>query len=184
MRKSPLVIQNTKVDMKKIVIYFHGYGSSPNSGKTEQLRAAGFETHSWSIDIDPEVSIPYLEGCVFDVILEHLNEDIELFFVGTSLGAWYASKIAELFMSENVFLINPSYSPCESLKKYGVEESICEKYDDLVFKNFQTVYIGAEDTVIDFDGVDFNGADFSIVDGADHRFADHFYRVIEDLTSA
>ena len=184
MRKSPLVIQNTKVDMKKIVIYFHGYDSSASSGKTEQLKAAGFETYSWDIDIDPSVSIPYLEEQILDMILDHVNEEIELFFVGTSLGGWYAAKLAELFNSENVFLVNPSYNPSESLKKYGEPLSICEKYHDLEFKNYHTIYIGAEDTVIDFTDVDFNGADFSIVGGADHRFADYFYRVIEDLTPA
>lgn len=170
--------------MKKIVIYFHGYGSSANSGKTEQLRNAGFETYSWDIDIDPDISIKRLEERILDMILDYLNEDIELFFVGTSLGAWYAAEMAERFNSENVFLINPSYNPSESLKKYGVPLSICEKYNDLEFKNYHTIYIGAEDTVIDFTDVDFNGADYSIVAGADHRFADHFYRVIEDLTSA
>ena len=170
--------------MKKIVIYFHGYGSSANSGKTEQLRNAGFETYSWDINIDPEISIKRLEERILDMILDHLNEDIELFFVGTSLGAWYAAEMAERFNSKNVFLVNPSYNPNESLKKYGVPLSICEKYNALEFKNYHTIYIGAEDTVIDFTDVDFNGADYSIVAGADHRFADHFYRVIQDLTSA
>jgi predicted esterase YcpF (UPF0227 family) len=170
--------------MRKIAIYFHGYGSNANSEKTRKLKESGLETYSWDIDIDPEVSVPFLENKILDLVLDRINEDIALVFIGTSLGGWYASKLAERFKSKNVFLINPSYCPRESLKKYNVEESICEKYDDLEFKDFHKVYIGSNDAVIDFTDVDFNGADYHLISGADHRFAEHFPIVINDLTSS
>lgn len=168
--------------MKKIVFYFHGYGSNPNSDKVNQLVEAGLETCSWAINIDPDISVPYLEEKILSVILDHLHEPIELYFVGTSLGAWYADKLGQLFESDNVILINPSYDPRNSLHKYGVNDLVSSKYDPIRFGKNHRVYIGTNDEVIDFTDFDFGEAKVTYVEGADHRFKEHFKIVIDYLT--
>lgn len=167
--------------MKKIVFYFHGYGSNANSDKVKQLKESGLETCSWQINIDPDVSVYYLENKILSVILDHLHEPIEMFFVGTSLGAWYADRLAKSFESDNVYLVNPSYDPRNSLSKYGVNELVSSKYDPIVFSEKHKVYIGMNDEVIDFTNVDFGSAQVEYVEGADHRFKDQFWRVINDI---
>lgn len=167
--------------MKKIVIYFHGYNSSANSDKVQQLKNSGLETHSWDIDINPNVSIPYLDNRIMDVLVNNLNEDIQLYFVGTSLGAWYAAKLAEHFEDSKVILINPSYNPSISLLKYGVAQHICEAYSPLEFKDRHNVYVGTEDNVVDFGGVIFSPAKLYLVEGANHRFREHFNIVIDHI---
>jgi predicted esterase YcpF (UPF0227 family) len=167
--------------MKKIAVYFHGYNSSANSNKVEQLREAGFETYSWDIDIDPNISIPFLDNKIMDVLLDNINEEMDLVFIGTSLGAWYAAKLAEHFINVRTILINPSHDPKNSLLKYGVPESLCEEYTPIVFNENHEIYIGSEDNVIDFSSVVFSPAKTYLVEGADHRFKEHFNIVIKNI---
>jgi predicted esterase YcpF (UPF0227 family) len=164
--------------MEKIVIYCHGYNSAPNSSKTERL-SAEFETHAWHIDVDPSVSILFLEKMIDNLLLDHINEDIQLVFVGTSLGAWYAARLAESYGAKSV-LINPSIDPQTSLQKYVLGIDIRMKYDTKINFNKNTkVFIGTNDEVLSFDGVDFGDADVEYVK-ADHRFAgEEFNKVIE-----
>lgn len=167
---------------KKIVVYFHGYGSSPEGYKTELLRENGIDTYAWKIDIKPSMSIPYLSDQIIDMLLDRLHENVQIYFMGTSLGAWYASKLAEQFEIRNVILINPAYDPKESLKKYEVPDFIRNEYDPINFKDTDIVYIGTDDDIIDFEGVDFGEADVRRIEGADHRFKEHFNVVIRELT--
>lgn len=165
--------------MKKIVVYFHGFGSSAQTDKVQMLRDAGFETYAWDINVDPMVSLPDLTSKIDSMLLDDLHTPIELFFVGTSLGAWYASNLAHLY-GVNAVLINPAYNPSEALKQFNVSQEILDNYlIDVHFSPHQKVFIGSEDTVIDFNGVDFGGADVTVVDGADHRFNKEFGLVID-----
>jgi len=164
--------------MKKIVVYFHGYGSSANTDKVQQLRDAEIETYSWDIDVNPDVSIEVLMKKIDDMLMDEMHEPARIFFVGTSLGAWYASLLGNLYGIKTI-LINPSYNPKESLAKYGVDRSILENYMiGIDFHPTQKVFIGTADEVIDFSDVDFNGADVTYIEGGDHRFNKEFHHVI------
>ena len=70
--------------MKKIVVYFHGFGSSAQNDKVQQLRDAGIETYSWDIDINPVVSLPELGDKIDDMLMDEPHEPARIFFVGTS----------------------------------------------------------------------------------------------------
>ena len=165
--------------MKKIVVYFHGYGSSAQTDKVQKLRDAGFDTHSWNINVDPLVSQNELLDNIDSMLLDDMHEKSEIFFVGTSLGAWYASNLAHLY-GVHAVLINPCYNPKESLAKYEVDQKILDNYFfDIHFSSVQKVFIGTADEVIDFTNVDFNGADVTYVEGADHRFNKEFHLVID-----
>ena len=165
--------------MKKIVVYFHGFGSSAQTDKVQQLRDAGIETYSWDINVDPDISIAVLSEKIDDMLSDNPHEPARIFFVGTSLGAWYASLLGHLYGIKTI-LINPAYNPKESLAKYGVDNSILENYMIGVdFHPTQKVFIGMNDEVIDFSDVDFNGADVTYVKGAGHRFNKEFHLVID-----
>lgn len=99
-----------------IVIYFHGFASSPNGSKAEILREAGFTVFAPEIDIDPDVAEPQLVSFIRGVI-GTADAGEPIVFVGTSLGGFWAARMGELFEGEAV-LINPAMHPEESLKKY------------------------------------------------------------------
>lgn len=165
--------------MKKIAVYFHGFGSSSQTDKVQRLREAGIETHAWDIDVDSTASLPTLIDHIDNMLIDHMHEPCEIFFVGTSLGAWYAARLAHLY-DVKAILINPSYNPKESLAKYGVDQKILNTYYDAIdFAPHQKIFIGSEDKVIDFTCVDFKGAVVSYVEGADHRFNKEFDLVIK-----
>ena len=87
--------------MKKVIVYCHGYASSNKTDKVFRLKKMlpDAEVHAWNIAIDPEISIPYLTGKIdLDILATNpLEENINLIFVGTSLGGWYASKLADIY---------------------------------------------------------------------------------------
>jgi predicted esterase YcpF (UPF0227 family) len=165
--------------MKKIVVYFHGFGSSAQTDKVQQLRDAGFETHAWDIYVDPLISQNELLDKIDSMLLDDMHNECKFFFVGTSLGAWYASLLGHLYGIKTI-LINPSYNPKESLAKYGVDQKILDNYFiGIDFSPKQKVFIGTNDKIIDFTNVDFNGADVTYIEGGDHRFNKKFHHVID-----
>lgn len=139
--------------MKKIVVYCHGYGSSPKTDKVSRLIAAGFETYGFPINIDPEVSIPKLADDVMNLLLDQkrMNAEIELVFVGTSLGGWYANKLGALFGAKSV-CINPAFNPAESLGMFNVPATVTAKYEPMKVSPLTYLFIAEDDEVIDLVG--------------------------------
>lgn len=159
--------------MRKVIVYCHGFCSSANTPKVDRLRAVkNSVVHAWDIDVDPLESLPYLfEKIDIDVMLNKLHEPCKVIFVGTSLGAWYASTLANAYGADAV-LINPSYDPSSSLDKYGVSPLICSRYFEISWNDRFKYFIAVDDEVIDFapvrDKLDAVGAVF--VENSDHRF--------------
>ncbi len=161
--------------MRKLIVYFHGYGSNANTDKVKRLRDGlkDAEVFAWDIDIDPDVA--------FDQLSDHINMEIlaekpleaqaKLIFVGTSLGGWYAQQMADMYGCE-AFLINPAFDPGNSLKKYGVSNEIIEAYKPLNFRSCYHYFIAKDDEVIDFELVreELEKLNTTFVDGAGHRF--------------
>lgn len=171
--------------MKKIVVYCHGYGSDPNTDKLQQLKDAGFDAYCFHACIDPVVAYESISRDVDMMLLDYLNQDIELIFVGTSLGGWMASKLAEAYDCRAV-IINPSYNAKESLSKYGIWEEIRNKYSRLKPNPKFQYYFCSRDLVIDhrqFIEEVSEKCNYMIVDSDDHRFNEHFYLVINYLKS-
>ena len=135
--------------MKKVIVYFHGYGSSPNSDKVTRLRQEkNWETYAFPINIDPVVAFEQLSGNIDMILADNPHdEDILLVFVGTSLGAWWASKMAKVYTCHAV-LINPSIDPETSLLKYDVEPVICQKYHMLAPYHGNKYFFAENDEVI------------------------------------
>ena len=77
------------------------------------------------------------------------HPNLEIIFIGTSLGAWYAAELADKYKVKAI-LINPSYNPRQSLLKYEIEENIRNKYSPIKWLNDAIYYIAKNDEVIDF----------------------------------
>lgn len=136
--------------MKKLVIYFHGYNSSPNTDKVARLcKESSFLTYAFPIHLDPSVAYPELVSKIDDVLMNfHNNENIKLVFVGTSLGGWWASKLAKEYGCKSI-IINPSSEPANSLRKYDVPERICTQYEDISFPDNATYFFAKNDGLLD-----------------------------------
>ena len=168
--------------LKPIVFYFHGYGSSPTTDKVVRLREAGFLTYAFPIAIEPVSSILSLTLNIQSVLLEMTDREHEPVCVGTSLGGWYAAKLAGIFQMRSI-IINPSIRPNPSLLKYDVAKAIVERYTPMQFSRNAKYFIGNQDEVFDFtdDKPTLDQYDTTYVD-ADHRFnGPEFDLVIDHL---
>jgi predicted esterase YcpF (UPF0227 family) len=161
--------------MKKVIVYCHGYASSNKTDKVFRLKKMlpDCEVHAWNIAVDPSVSIPYLTGKIDIEILASgsLEEEIKLIFVGTSLGGWYASKLADIYRAEAI-IINPAYDPKVGLEKYGVDQEILNKYNEIKWNARYAYFISRNDEVIPFDLVAINLWEVraKYYENTDHRF--------------
>lgn len=128
--------------MSKIV-YIHGFNSSPVSDKG-LLISKNFDSVCPSYDFlgDANENLASIES--------QLHGD-DFVFVGSSLGGYYALKLAKKYSSKLV-LINPSINPKESLKKYGVAEEILNSYSESEMSFFGTITLLAmDDEVIPYE---------------------------------
>ena len=140
--------------MTNLFVYCHGYGSSPNSDKVDRIRKQ-FPSDSvvaFDADIDPNIALNQVGDKVLDALLEDVNGGGQLIIIGTSLGGWLASELADQFDALAI-IINPSSDPKETLAKYGVPEEIREKYESLSLRNLhrKRFYIDPDDEVINHD---------------------------------
>jgi predicted esterase YcpF (UPF0227 family) len=161
--------------MKSIVIYIHGFASGP--GLKAELMKNAFP--------NSEIVAPQLTGHVVDdlvtlkkLVFQYAKHGNQIHIVGTSLGGFYTLCLAADGISTNIskapkfYVINPSFSPHETLLKYKDKEVINYKSGpdillidsdftelkiekDFMVRNFKVdtdlkVFIGTEDEVLEF----------------------------------
>ena len=156
--------------MKKKIVYFHGYGSTPNSDKVKSL--------SEYVDVyAPSIPVKYEEAKVY---LEQFLNNIDfsdVVFVGTSLGGYWATVMAEQFGVPAV-IINPSCKPAETLSFYNnpilTNEELL-KYKELNPTNASNkiVLLAKDDDVIPYEIAEQKFRDVSKVklfENGGHRF--------------
>lgn len=134
-----------------MIVYFHGFGSSPNSDKVVSLKDTFPEdyVYAFPINIDPEIAEKELETNINNALLDHLNEEILLIFIGTSLGGWWASKFGGEYGCTAI-IINPSHQPQDTLGQYGISQDICDKYSHISYYPEKDYYFFAKhDEVIE-----------------------------------
>ena len=177
---------------KKLIFYFHGYNLSPNTDKVGRLKAVFPDTYAFKIDPDPDISLKYLENQIDLTLLDMkyfhnpcLNDDrsIDVVFIGTSLGAWYAAELADKYMSKAV-IVNPCYDPASMLPKLGCSEIIANKYPPMKWLNDAIYYIAKDDEAIDFRPVRnvLDQLNTYWIDNSNHCFnGPEFDEVIENL---
>jgi len=106
--------------MKKTqkLLYLHGFNSSPESHKA-QLVIQYMSDHGCREQLlCPQIpAVPEEARLFLEQLVEETLEDHRLNFVGSSLGGYYATYLAEKY-SGSAVLINPSVKPYETLKDY------------------------------------------------------------------
>ncbi len=97
-----------------MIVYLHGFNSSPQSHKAQVLRRYMAERGMAS-----EYACPALPPLASDAIreIEKLMPAQSLCFVGSSLGGFYATHLAEKCGTKAV-LINPAIDPHVGLRAY------------------------------------------------------------------
>ena len=136
--------------MKKFIVYFHGYNSSPETEKVKILKEAFPDdyVYCFQANVDPEIAQKTIEEKIDSALLDHMHENLQVIFIGTSLGGWLAAKFGNVYEVKTI-LINPVYDPKDSLKKYGVSEEFRNKYDNLTIYSNYTFFFANDDDVID-----------------------------------
>ena len=113
--------------MTSVIVYLHGFRSSPASAKAARLRAF--------VDAMPESERPLLHipaltdrpavaiAGVADWVRQHAA-GAPLAFIGSSLGGYYATALAERFGARAV-MINPAIHPYDTLQPWsGVQTNL------------------------------------------------------------
>lgn len=187
--------------MSTTFIYLHGFLSSPQSAKARQLADYLREHHS---DIDYAVpALPDTPQHAYDAAEAALHEarakNAKIGLIGSSLGGFYATVLAERFRLRAV-VINPSVQPQLSIRKYfgsqrnpysGAEFSIdadeahaLQKIAVARLAHPENYWLLAQtgDEVLDYRAaVEFyRGARQTIESGGDHQFQ-HFDRHLPAL---
>ena len=186
------------------LIYLHGLNSSPQSTKARLL---GQRIASLSADIRPAYHVPALHHrparAIADVValIDRLGAE-RLTFVGSSLGGYYATYLAERYSADGVraVLINPTTGPAHDLQPYlGPQRNLYsgDQYvlDDQHLAEFRALVVPrlthprryylmlqTGDEVLDYRRAiaHYAGAFQLILGGGDHAFAD-FDRHIDSI---
>lgn len=168
--------------MKKVIFYFHGFGFNPSSEKVFKLKKVFPEDVVIKLDIDyrlNEVDIHnQLEKQISEILQEYLHEEVEIIFMGTSMGAWWASQFHVKHLSK-LIVINPVYEPKNTLKRFGVSLGSTDKYQEADYRD-AVCFIAKNDEVIDHAKfLSEHKNDVFIFNVAKHRFSgDEFQSVI------
>jgi len=100
-----------------MILYIHGFASCGNSNKTKLLRENFDKVLCPDVPVDPDEAIAFLQKLV-------VANDVSL-IIGSSLGGYYASYLAEKFQIKTI-LLNPSTQPFLTLAPYiGINTFFC-----------------------------------------------------------
>lgn len=105
----------------KTLVYLHGFLSSSRSVKATQLRGAvaALDPPARTRLVVPD--LPHRPAAAIAAVVTHIERepDVEtVTLVGSSLGGYYATHLAERFGARAV-LINPTIRPYEDLRPYA-----------------------------------------------------------------
>lgn len=105
--------------MKKTkILYLHGFNSSPQSYKAQQLITHMQQRDCGDLLVCPQLpAYPEQARLLMEEIVEEILHDHHLNVAGSSLGGYYATYLAEKYGTRAV-LINPSVKPYETLEAY------------------------------------------------------------------
>lgn len=100
------------------LLYLHGFNSSPQSHKALLVSQYMSENHCLDQLICPQIpTVPKEARDFLERLVEDALKDSQLSYVGSSLGGYYATYLAEKYGGTAV-LINPSVKPYQTLKAH------------------------------------------------------------------
>jgi predicted esterase YcpF (UPF0227 family) len=103
-----------------LVVYMHGFRSSPASSKAQQVMSAfqnaGLLSHLWvpQLPASPQAAIDLIVADVEERLQE--TPELTLAFIGSSLGGFYATVLGERYTQAKVVLLNPAVNPHVTLQ--------------------------------------------------------------------
>lgn len=101
----------------KHIVYFHGFASAPRSTKYTWLKSVGdYEVFAPHVPYNFN-QIASLESSIHTWLGSHVSPGDIVLFVGTSLGAYFATLMAHKFDAK-ALVFNPSVDPKVDLEKY------------------------------------------------------------------
>jgi predicted esterase YcpF (UPF0227 family) len=180
------------------IVYFHGFGSSGNSEKSQALRARFGDENVWS----PDLPLDAFE--VIDMVSDYMRsvEGHPVIFTGTSLGGFYANYFAQRFNYPCV-LVNPAFNPSQSLTKslgqhknyatglpFELKQEHLDKWAAMKADNTDingaliSLFIALDDEVIDAQQMLAAFPYYNYLktfEKAGHRFSDHWAEVVDFL---
>lgn len=187
-----------------MIVYLHGFASAANSIKVDALyeRFGKDRVFAPDLPIDPDQVIALIRTQVMNWY-EDREPDEKLVFVGTSLGAFYASYFAHTFDAPAV-VVNPSVKPYENLKsKVGQNVNHVTKEEfwltiahldklkmmrEYLTNNFKGVlihlFVAKDDQVIPYHemlGWYQYTASTHVEETGGHRFAEHWDKVVDKV---
>ena len=163
------------------ILYIHGFGSCGVGNKSTQLRHYFGSESVLSPDLPAS---PLLAISLLEVLIREHGVDL---LVGSSLGGYYATYLAEKYRMRAV-LLNPSTVPYRTLQPYvGRQERFCDKkpflfrqsyLDDLytlrrrAVEGEYLVLLQSEDEVLDYTKAQtfYNKHRVIVEYGGNHRF--------------
>jgi predicted esterase YcpF (UPF0227 family) len=162
------------------IIYFHGYGSSSKTDKVQILKDLYPDKRvlAFDADIDPDIAKHEVGERILFALLDDIHSEDELYFVGTSLGAWLASTLSDAFDCPAI-LINPSSAPYSTLERYCVPEEIRSKYQYISLNrlNKKQFFIDLNDEVVDHSEL-IKLVDYIPITGGHRCTGEHFINVM------
>ncbi len=100
------------------LLYLHGFNSSPQSHKAQLVTQYMADNGCLDQLLCPQIpAVPEEAQLFLERLVEETLENHLLNFVGSSLGGYYATYLAEKY-SGTAALINPSVKPYETLTAY------------------------------------------------------------------
>ncbi len=181
-----------------MIVYLHGFNSSPQSHKA-QLLARYLEARG----LGAEYACPALPPLASDAVGEIeklIKQNAQVAFVGSSLGGFYATYLAEKHAAKAV-LINPAIDPHVGLRAYlGRQQNLHtgEAYEltEAHLRAWQQLYVRritperylllveTGDEVLDYRRAlaRYAGAEQVVIQGGDHSlasFPQHLPRILE-----
>jgi len=117
------------------LLYLHGFNSSPQSLKAQQISQYMSDNHCLDQLLCPQIpSVPEEARLFLEQLVEEALENYPLSFAGSSLGGYYATYLAEKY-SGSAVLINPSVKPYETLSAHLGENKFyfdegCWEFDE------------------------------------------------------
>jgi uncharacterized protein len=187
-----------------VIVYLHGFASSGNSAKAQALIDCFGVDNVWNPDlpIDPDQVSKMVKDKIGDWFIHRADQE-KLVFVGTSLGAFYATYFGLLYDAPFV-IVNPSVFPDQSLSaKLGTntnhvtnEEFMVRLCDlkrlsiikDTIVSQYQGslahMFVAKDDDVIDYNDMIAaypHAASLVIKETGGHRFTEHWQEVVDKV---
>jgi uncharacterized protein len=186
-----------------LIVYLHGFNSSPDSHKAQVLRRY-MEEQGLGADYACPALSP-LAGEAIRAIEGLAKGDSPVCFVGSSLGGFYATYLAEKY-DANAVLINPAIDPHVGLRaflgpqknlhtgeRYTLTEAHLAEWEKLYVPRITPgrylLIVETDDEVLDYRRAvaRYAGAEQRVISGGDHSlqsFPEHLGRILEFARAA